>query len=181
MRLPAAGPAVALLLAAGCSPTAPAHDIGFVRGCWVEKTAPGGTVVSFLRLLPDRDGAPALTGVLDFVELLAGDGVSGDERDDLALMLALDGSFLTTGIARESGYFDQQTKDDTPPIRWKAADIPPLAEDQRQPGESLAAFRQNDGQWIIVAGASEHLAIYTLHSDGGMDNTLFYGERDGCD
>jgi hypothetical protein len=183
MRMPAASRALMLmLLAAGCSSQPVKHDIGFVRGCWVEKAGPDGPYVAFLRLLPDRDGAPALTGMLDYLELEAGNGVSGDERDDMIYTLANDGSLLTIDVARESGYRDQATRETTEPQTWTATTVPPLAEEQRLEGESLAAFRKDDtGEWTIVAGAAEHLAIYTLHPDGGMGSTVFYGERDGCD
>jgi len=180
MRMPVAC-SIGLLLAAGCGSPSVHHDVSFVRGCWVEKREPGGPPVSFLRLLPDQDGAETLTGLLDYLELEAGDGVSGDERNDMIYTLASNGSLLTTQIARESGYMGQATRTNTPAESWPATSIPPLAEEQRFAGESLAAFRQKDALWTIFAGAEDHLAIYTLQPDGAMGSTLFYGERDGCD
>ena len=51
--------AAAKLCAAGCvTPPAPMPadmDIDFVRGCWVQKDAPGVRAQAFLRLLPDGD------------------------------------------------------------------------------------------------------------------------------
>lgn len=181
MRTPVACSALVLLLAAGCGPAPVRHDIEFARGCWVEKVEPGGQITAFLRLLPDRDGASTLTGRLDYIDPHAGDGVSDDGRDDMIYTLATDGSMLTTQVARESGYMDQRTQGGEPAAEWPATAIPALAEEQRQSGESLAAFREENAQWTILVGRDDTLAIYTLAPDGQMGTTLFDGERDGCD
>jgi len=153
MRSPAACSASALLLAAGCGPEPVRHDIEFARGCWVEKIEPGGQIVAFLRLLPDRDGAATLAGHLDYIDPDAGDGVSDDGRDDMIYTLSLDGSMLTTQLARKAGYQDQYEQD-----KWPTTDIPAAAGRQPQPDEGLAAFQDLDAQWAISAETAASLA-----------------------
>ncbi len=181
MLRPAACCVVLASLAAGCGPAAVRHDIAFMRGCWVEKIEPGGTITAFLRLLPDREGAETLTGILDYIDPDMGDGVSDDGRDDMIYTLATDGSMLTTQVARESGHQNQSTQENTPPVEWRAVQIPTVAEEQRLEGETLASFQEQHFQSTILVGRPDSLAIYTLTPDGQLGTTLFDGERDGCD
>ena len=72
--------AAATLGAAGCAtPPAPMPtdmDIDFVRGCWVQKDAPGEQVQAFLRLLPDGD---SLSGQV--ADVSTGDAPTAPEPD----------------------------------------------------------------------------------------------------
>ena len=164
--------AAATLGAAGCvTPPAPMPadmDIDFVRGCWVQKDAPGERAQAFLRLLPDGDSlagqiADVSTGdwitVATFSFTRAGDRVTFDARDmpELPDHTRIDPSRL-------SASFD-----------WARA----------KHGGKLAAYAgpSPSRTFLFAEGGSDTLTIRAVSAkpDATLVFTLFDGERDGCD
>ena len=164
--------AAATLGAAGCAtPPAPMPtdmDIDFVRGCWVQKDAPGEQVQAFLRLLPDGDSlsgqvADVSTGdwitVAAFSFTRAGDRVTFDARDipELPAHRRIDPSRLATS-------FD-----------WARATS----------GARLAAYAgpSPSRTFLFAEGGGDTLTIRAVSAepDATLVFTLFDGERDGCD
>ena len=149
--------AAATLGAAGCAtPPAPMPtdmDIDFVRGCWVQKDAPGEQVQAFLRLLPDGDSlsgqvADVSTGdwitVAAFSFTRAGDRVTFDARDipELPAHTRIDPSRL----AAYAGPSPSRT----------------------------FLFAEGGGDTLTIRAVS-------AEPDATLVFTLFDGERDGCD
>lgn len=168
--------AVALLATTACTSQPPARpadmDIDFVRGCWVQKEAPGEKIEAFLRLLPDRETpTDTLSGQI-------ADVVTGDWIAVAALHFARDGETVT---------FDAHDMPEQPPhTRIDPARLG-ASFDWARPkhGGKLAAFAgpAPSRNFLFVEGGSEHLAIWAV--DAAPDATLIYqlfdGERDGCD
>lgn len=164
--------AAATLCAAGCvTPPAPMPadmDIDFVRGCWVQKDAPGERAQAFLRLLPDGDSlagqiADVSTGdwitVATFSFTRAGDRVTFDARDmpELPAHTRIDPSRLATS-------FD-----------WARA----------KHGGKLAAYAgpTPSRSFVFAEGGNDEFKIWAVDAspEATMIFNLFDGERDGCD
>lgn len=164
--------AATMLAAAACAtPEAPMPtdmDIDFVRGCWVQKDAPGGQIESFLRLLPDGDSlsgqiADVSTGdwitVATFSFTGAGDRVTFDARDmpELPVHTRIDPSRLAAS-------FD-----------WARATS----------GARLAAYAgpSPSRTFLFAEGGGDSLTIHAVSAEphATLVFTLFDGERDGCD
>lgn len=143
-------------------------EVDFVRGCWVQKDAPGGQIESFLRLLPDGDSlsgqiADVSTGdwitVATFSFARAGDRVTFDARDmpELPAHTRIDPSRLAAS-------FD-----------WARA----------KHGGKLAAYAgpSPSRSFLFAEGGSDTLSIRAVSArpDATLVFTLFDGERDGCD
>jgi len=143
-------------------------EIDFVRGCWVQKDAPGGRVEAFLRLLPDGESlsgqiADVSTGdwitVATFSFTRAGDHTTFDARDmsELPAHTRIDPSRLAAS-------FD-----------WARA----------RSGGTLAAYAgpTPSRNFLFVEGGDNTLAIWAVSAgpDATLVFTLFDGERDGCD
>ncbi len=144
---------VAALASCASVPAANRQDVEFVRGCWVEKSEPGGMAMGFLRLLPDgADYAGALSRTVD-----------GKMRDVGKLAFARDGSRLT--VAYASG--EAVTFESRDPRLWPAE--PNKAEFVRYAGSEIES--------VGVGGAPDRLAIG--FGDGLLGLVVF--ERDGCD
>lgn len=163
--------AAAVLGATGCA-TLPAPmpadmNIDFVRGCWVQKEAPGGTVQGFLRLLPSGDSlagqiADVSTGdwitVATFAFTRTGDRVTFDARDmpEQPTHTRIDPSRL-------------------PGFDWARA----------RSGGSLAAYAgpTPSRSFLFAESGNDTLAIWAVSAepDATLVFSLFDGERDGCD
>lgn len=164
--------AAATLGAAGCA-TLPAPmptdmDIDFVRGCWVQKDAPGEQVQAFLRLLPDGDNlagqiADVSTGdwitVATFSFARIGDSVSFDARD-----MPEQPAHTRVDPSRLAASFE-----------WARA----------KTGGKLAAYAgpAPSRNFLFAEGGDDRLAIWAVGAepDATLVFTLFDGERDGCD
>jgi hypothetical protein len=134
------------------------QDIEFVRGCWVAKQAPGGSVAGFLRLLPDGADGPAYQGHVQDVS-------GGTTTSKAYLSFARDGSSASTEIAGVKRTF--------------AGGAPP-----QSPGRKSAVFsaaEANGLHMLVVYSESEKLAIYSTAAGVDGRRILFEGERDGCD
>lgn len=141
------------------------QDVEFVRGCWVATQAPGGQVVSFLRLLPMTPDAPNYTGAIATAGPSTGSRVVlSFSRDGVAAVVDRQG----TPIGARDFVHD--------PATW-----------QNPPGgrpKHLATFvRTNaaDPTVLIVEGGEESLRIFTAVEGSDSRLTLFEGQRDGCD
>jgi len=164
--------AATMLGAAGCvalpDPMPADMDIDFIRGCWVQKEAPGGTVQAFLRLLPDGDSlsgqiADVSTGdlitVATFAFTRAGDRVTFDARD-----MPEQPAHTWIDPSRLAASFD-----------WARA----------KAGGRLAAYAgaAPSRSFLFAEGGNDTLAIWAVsaQTDATLVFTLFDGERDGCD
>lgn len=160
------------LAAVGCAaqpaPMPADIDIDFIRGCWVQKDAPGETTEAFLRLLPDGDAlagqiADVSTGdwitVATFAFTRAGDGVTFDARD-----MPERPAHVRIEPSRLGASFD-----------WARA----------KSGGKLAAFAAPapSRNFLFAEGGSDTLAIWAVSAatDVTLVFNLFDGERDGCD
>ena len=155
--------AVALL--AGCAtaakaPATQAADVEFLRGCWVAKTAPGGAVMGFLRLLPEGAAGPAYRGAV---------GGMGDGKVGAQFSFARDGSAATVVAAAGSA-----------PNAYRKASYELLAPEGSMTTYAAYAREGAADERLIAEVAGERLKIHTLAADG-QDKVLFEGERDGCD
>jgi hypothetical protein len=172
MRLATPVLAAALIAAlAGCEgakPPAPQTDIDFARGCWVAKAEPGGRVSALLRLLPDREDGTTLTG---YLSVMHDDPTLSSLKSSTELTLARDGSSFTITPSGEKPQTLQRTE---PPY---------TAVEALAPDEPVAAFTadaETQG-WTVITGGEDRLTIYTILPDYADGETLFNGERDGCD
>jgi hypothetical protein len=168
-RLVAAAFALAAAACANPARRAPSDmDIDFVRGCWVQKSAPGETTEAFLRLLPDGDAlggqiADVSTGdwitVATFSFARAGDRVSFDARDMPEQL-----PHARIDPSRLGASFD-----------WARASR----------GGKLAAFAgpAPSRNFLFVESGNDRLAVWAVSAepDATLVFTLFDGERDGCD
>jgi hypothetical protein len=165
--------AVAALLAAGCT-TAPASTpsdtrIDFVRGCWVQKPAPGGEARAFLRLLPRES---RLAGQIAHVKpdsWTPDAGISftqaGDSADfSLSADAPLQTDFSRINPSRLAASFE-----------WA----------RPQFGGELAAYAEAapSRKFLFAEATADRLSIWSV--DAATDSTLIFelfdGERDGCD
>ncbi len=151
-----------------------AQDVEFLRGCWVAKTAPGGEITAFLRLLPDSADALSYQG---YVQVIA----NGEQTAPVHLSFARDGSSMTMrsasgrpvapddrgGLARPFVRLPEAVAARLP----KAAHRVSYAAEPERPQSS----------WLTAEGDEETLAIHAIDVDGQKIAVLFEGERDGCD
>lgn len=165
--------AAALLAVAGCAmaSNAPPSDTGidFVRGCWVQKPAPGGEAQAFLRLLP-REGR--LAGQIAHVKSdswTPDAGISftqaGDSADfSLSADAPLQTDFSRINPSRLAASFE-----------WA----------RPQFGGELAAYAEAapSRKFLFAEATADRLSIWSV--DAARDSTLIFklfdGERDGCD
>jgi hypothetical protein len=164
--------AATVLAAAGCAtPSAPKPadmDIDFVRGCWVQKQAPGERIDAFLRLLPDGEN---LSGQL-------ADVTTGDWITVAALSFSRTGETVTFD-ARDMPELPAHTRIDPSQLGasfdWARA----------KHGGKLAAFAgpAPSRSFLFVEGGNDQLAIWAVSAepDATLMFNLFDGERDGCD
>jgi hypothetical protein len=150
------------------------QDVEFLRGCWVSKTAPGGEITGFLRLLPG--GADGLT-YQGYVQVIA----NGQQSTPVHLSFVRDGSSMTIrstsgrpvspddrgGLARPHAPLPDA-------IAAKASKVPHRVSYAADPGQPQAS-------WIAAEGDGETLAVYAIGNGGAKIDELFRGERDGCD
>ena len=161
--LAGAAGAAAFLAMAGCAMQpeggSGTQSIEFLRGCWVSKTAPGGEVTGFLRLLPQAADGPDYRGEIQAVS-------GGQMRNTMSLAFSRDGS-----AARLSMYSDAAE----PALYWRTGGNAGV------PGASSAAYAREGepSDRLIVEGRPERLSIRRTMPAG--DSVLFAGERDGCD
>lgn len=153
-------PVLCLALAACAAPrdAAPAPDIDFVRGCWVEKTEPGGPITAFLRLLPDRDAGQTLAGPIQDVQHHAGDAAMKTRA--------------TLAFTRDGKRVDIVFPDGLHASLHAATGTPPHS------GE--AAFTADGLRLRATALPGDELLITWTGRDS-VESDLFRGERDGCD
>lgn len=161
-----AGATMIALLAAGCA-GAPATqtggaDIDFIRGCWVAKDAPGGTIISFLRLLPPEIGSDRLEGEVRPVASLYADQA-------VRFSFARDGSAATLDHLIEGQAPDTYVRDAS------AAGGAPASP------RAVYVRSGSSGDRLVVEGREEGLRIFTSGQGGGAAKDQFKGERDGCD
>jgi hypothetical protein len=172
MRLATPLLAAALIAAlAGCEgaqPAAPQADIDFVRGCWVSHDQPGGRVTALLRFLPDREDGTTLTG---YLSVMHDDPRMSSLKASTELTLARDGSAFTITPSGEAPQTLQRT------------DPPYTAVEALAPGEPVAAFTADaeTQSWTVITGGNDRLTIYNILPDFADGDTLFNGDRDGCD
>ena len=143
-------------------------DINFVRGCWVQKEAPGGKIEAFLRLLPEGENlsgqiADVATGdwitVATFAFARSGESVTFDARD-----MAEQPAHTRIDPSRLGASFD-----------WARA----------KHGGRVAAFAgpAPSRNFLFVEGGDDRLAVWAVSAatDATLVYDLFDGERDGCD
>ncbi|HEX5008287.1 MAG TPA: hypothetical protein VFV70_14320 [Hyphomonadaceae bacterium] len=152
-----------------------AQDVEFLRGCWVAKTAPGGTVTGFLRLLPEgRDG----TSYQGYVQVIA----NGQTAAPMHLSFARDGSSMTMRSASGRPVLPM---DDGGGLSRPYAPLPEAIVAKLPKVAHRATFAvypgRADSPWMAAEGDGEHLAIYAMGNGGQQMGDLFRGERDGCD
>ncbi len=146
------------------------QDIGFLRGCWVQKEAPGEAIQGFLRLLPrsSEDDAALWGDVID-----ARDGAW---RPTHRLAFGADGAYMTIGR-------------DPLPVETGSRALNRIADPPRNAGLRPVAYRAtwrlppinaSEG-WVLADGTHETLRIYLLKADATEGEVIFDGERDGCD
>jgi hypothetical protein len=149
------------------------QDVEFLRGCWVSKTAPGGEITGFLRLLPEGAGGQSYQG---YVQVIS----SGKSEAPMHLSFARDGTSMTMRTARgESVLPDELSGGVSRPY----APLPRvITERLPQAGHraSYAFYRDRpESPWVVAEGDRDSIAIYFVGD--GRENDLFRGERDGCD
>ena len=169
--------AAALAAITGCAaapiPGPSSPDIDFVRGCWVQKTAPGGRIEAFFRLLPEgADGdKPGYSGEIQTVTA----GELSDTRG--GLHFSRDGSSASwwivwggsnqnpDAVSLGGGSHDEFQRDDQAAAR-------PGWYDHRAAFKSLYVPHGT----LVVEATAERLKV----TRNGVE-TMFDGERDGCD
>jgi hypothetical protein len=164
--------AATMLGAAACvsqpAPMPADMDIDFIRGCWVQKEAPGGRVQAFLRLLPDGD---SLSGQI--ADVSTGDWITV--------------ASLSFARAGERAIFDARDMPELPahtridPSRLAAS----FEWARPESGRQLAAYAgpAPSRTFLFAEGGADTLAIRAVSADpdATLVFTLFDGERDGCD
>lgn len=142
--------------------TRSAQDIDFIRGCWVSKEAPGGQIISFLRLLPPTPGESTLEGEIHPVASLYADKAR-------RFSFARDGSTATLDYLIEG----------KPPetYRRERTDAPGAK------GGYRAVYARGDmtSALLVLEGREEALKIFTTVRGSTQTSDQFTGERDGCD
>lgn len=173
--------AAALAALAGCKivsdppKSTVVQDVEFLRGCWVSKTAPGGEVTGFLRLLPE--GADGLT-YQGYVQVIA----NGHQATPMHVSFARDGSSMTM---RSASGRPVAPIDDGGGLARSFAPLPEAiaARLPKVPHRVTYAVypARADSPWMAAEGDDEHLAIYVMGNGGQRMDDLFTGKRDGCD
>ncbi len=141
-------------------------DVDFVRGCWVQKEAPGGKIEAFLRLLPNED---RLTGQM--ADVSTGDWITSATF-----------SFARAG---DTATFEARDMPDQP--QYARMDPTRLAFDWARPqsGGQLVAYAgpAPSRSFLFAEGGNDRLAIWAVSAepDATLVFKLFDGERDGCD
>ncbi len=164
--------AAAMLGATGCAtqptPLPADMDIDFVRGCWVQKDAPGEQVQAFLRLLPDGD---RLTGQI--ADVSTGDWIT------VATFSFTRASDSVTFDARDMP--EQPTHTRIDPSRLAAS----FDWARAKSGGKLAAYAgpTPSRSFLFAEGGGDTLALWAVSAepDATLVFNLFDGERDGCD
>jgi hypothetical protein len=172
--------AAALVAMAGCKivsdppKTRVVQDVEFLRGCWVSKTAPGGEITGFLRLLPE--GADGLT-YQGYVQVVSG----SEQTTPMHLSFARDGSSMTMRSANGRPV----VPDDRGGLARPHAQLPEAVETKLPRVPHRVGYAAEPGKpqasWMAAEGDGETLAIYVVGSGGAKMDDLFRGERDGCD
>ena len=145
--------------------TAVIQDVEFLRGCWVQKDAPGGRAIGFLRLLPNTVDGPSYRG--DVTEV----SPDGNADSSGAFGFARDGSSVTLRIGDGT---------ETTLHHGRLAEYPIAPRGNRavfggvRPDGSRAPF-------VIAEGDGEHLWIFFAGQSGASIGDLVSMERDGCD
>jgi hypothetical protein len=151
------------------------QDVEFLRGCWVSKTAPGGEITGFLRLLPE--GADGLT-YQGYVQVIA----NGQQSAPMHVSFARDGSSMTMRSASGRAVLPL---DDRGGLSRPFAPLPEAiaAKLPKVPHRATYAVypQQPQSPWMTAEGDGDHVAIYALGNGGQRMDELFKGERDGCD
>jgi hypothetical protein len=149
------------------------QDVEFLRGCWVAKTAPGGTVTGFLRLLPEGPEGLSYQG---YVQVIDG----GQSAAAAHLSFARDGSSMTLRSANGRPV----SPDDRGGLARPYAQLPDKVAAKLPKAAHRVSYAagpaKNQAGWLAADGDGETLAIYALSDSGEVDD-LFRGERDGCD
>jgi hypothetical protein len=173
--------AVAMMAMAGCKivsdpqKSTVVQDVEFLRGCWVSKTAPGGEITGFLRLLPE--GADGLT-YQGYVQVVA----NGQQTTPMHVSFARDGSSMTIRSASGRPVLPM---DDSGGLARPFAPLPEAIAARLPKVPYRVTYAVYPGQpqspWMAAEGDGEHLAIYAMGNSGQRMDDLFRGERDGCD
>jgi hypothetical protein len=159
---------------AGCTTQPGRQDVEFMRGCWVEKSEPGGRVTAMLRLLPPAPDAIVYAGVLT---RHAADGSTVGPTTQYSIWR--DGSKLGVQLLAEGA----QTGDIflAPSPDYVATPISDADASALPPHDKLATFERGDAKILVFAGAKDALTILSRTKDGAALSVIFNGERDGCD
>lgn len=156
----------AVLAIGGCAGTPGAtalqQDIDFIRGCWVSKEAPGGQIISFLRLLPPSPGDVVLEGEIHPVASLYADKAR-------RFSFARDGSTATLDYLIAGKPAETYTRD--------RASVSSAKDGYR----AVYARSDRESALLVLEGSNERLKIFTAARDSATTNDQFTGERDGCD
>jgi hypothetical protein len=151
------------------------QDVEFMRGCWVSKTAPGGEITGFLRLLPEDADGLAYQGYMQVI-------VGGEQETPIHVSFARDGSSMTMRSPRGGPVLPE---DESGGVSRPYAPLPRVIADRLPRAEHRATYAFYRGQektpWVVAEGDGEALAIYFLTGSGEKLDDLFWGERDGCD
>ena len=156
----------AALAIGGCAVTPGAsglhQDIDFIRGCWVSKDAPGGQIISFLRLLPPSPGDGVLEGEIHPVASLYADKAR-------RFSFARDGSTATLDYLIEG----------KPPETYRRD--PADTASAKDGYHAVYARSDRDSALLVLEGRDEALKIFTTVRGSAEAEDQFTGERDGCD
>ena len=149
------------------------QDVEFLRGCWVEKTAPGGEVTGFLRLLPEGVEGLSYQGYVQKID-------NGQQTTPIHLSFARDGSSMTIRSATGRPV----TPDDRGGLARPHAKLPDAVAGKLPAAAHRVSYAERRAEppasWLIAEGNGETLAVYVLEGNGEA-NDVFGGERDGCD
>jgi hypothetical protein len=173
--------AAAVLALAGCKivsdppKSTVVQDVEFLRGCWVSKTAPGGEITGFLRLLPEGADGLAYQG---YVQVISG----GEQTTPMHVSFARDGSSMTMRSSRGEPVLPE---DESGGVSRPHAPLPRVVAERLPLAGHRATYAFYRGRaespWVVAEGDDETIAIYFLDNGGEKMSDLFRGERDGCD
>ena len=165
---------LASLAASACQQASSASgpSIDFVRGCWVQKDAPGGAIEAFLRLLPggaDGDQTNYSGEIMDVT--------SGEPGHRQGLSFARDGSAASWWILF-GGY---GADPDATAVAGGAHDSFERTYDSafdsgRHQDHAIFESIYVPGGTLAVEATAEQLKVTR-----NVAETIFDGERDGCD
>ena len=151
------------------------QNVEFLRGCWVSKAGPEGSITAFLRLLPE--GADGLNYQGYFQPVL-----NGQMRPVLHLSFTRDGSSLTLRNDRGG---PTMPLDEVGGAGRPYARLPDAVTGKLPKAEHRASYAVYGGSpttpWFVADGGSDTLDIYSVSKTGVVTEHLFRGERDGCD